>query len=47
VPLRWLFCHAAAGGPRGPGAMADLLDGSGRGVNPRLEMERFIKAEAR
>ncbi|GBF97818.1 DEAD-box ATP-dependent RNA helicase, chloroplastic [Raphidocelis subcapitata] len=47
VPLRWLFCHAAASGPRGPAALGELLDGSGRGLNPRLEMERFLKAEAR
>lgn len=46
VPLRWTFCYAASG-PRAPGTMTDLLDSAGRGLNPKLNMERFIKAEAR
>lgn len=46
VPLRWMFCYAA-GGPRGPGTMTDLLDSGGRALNPKLSMDKFIKAEAR
>lgn len=46
VPLRWHFCYAP-GGPRGPGQMADLLDAGGRGLNPRVSLERFVRAEAR
>lgn len=46
VPLRWLFAYAG-GGQRGPGAITDLLDASGRGLNPKISIERFIKAEAR
>jgi len=46
VPLRWMFCYAASG-PRAPGSMTDLLDSTGRSLNPRLSMERFIKAEAK
>lgn len=46
VPLRWLFVHAP-GGPRGPAAVADLLDASGRALNPKLSLERFMRAEAR
>lgn len=46
VPLRWTFCYAGSG-PRGPGTMTDLLDAAGRGLNPRLSLERMMRAEAR
>ena len=43
VPLRWHFCYKA---PRGT-LLCDLLESSGKKLNPRLEERSILLEEAR